>query len=149
MAYQFKEIGEKKIGSSVNSVRFKFKKYVKCYYFANDMIKETKIWLLIILINISGCTGDLSQDLTNIAIVGGVGYGLYRLYNISSKSEDVNNYNTTENKNYPSCRESYQDFQGCCSYHHGVLGCYGYEVYCIDGTISPTCTCTVPICVLY
>lgn len=34
--------------------------------------------------------------------------------------------------------------RGCCSWHGGVCGCYGWRVVCCDGTLSPTCTCNQP-----
>jgi hypothetical protein len=40
-----------------------------------------------------------------------------------------------------------ENFQGCCSWHQGVTGCYNYRVICNDGTVSPSCMCTVPYCV--
>ena len=32
-------------------------------------------------------------------------------------------------------------YQGCCSWHGGVCGCYGWRVLCCDGRLSPSCTC--------
>lgn len=36
--------------------------------------------------------------------------------------------------------------RGCCSRHGGVAGCNSYgRTICMDGTLSPSCTCTPPI----
>ena len=48
---------------------------------------------------------------------------------------------------YPNSYNSYNSFQGCCSYHGGVsmVGnsplCASGRVICNDGRFSPTCTC--------
>lgn len=35
--------------------------------------------------------------------------------------------------------------RGCCSHHGGVYGCHkSGRTLCMDGTLSPTCTCVVP-----
>lgn len=51
-----------------------------------------------------------------------------------------------KSQNIPQCRKT-QNFQGCCSWHGGVAGCYNYRVVCNDKTYSPTCRCSVPYCV--
>lgn len=40
--------------------------------------------------------------------------------------------------------------RGCCSHHGGVSGCSSSErQICNDGTLSPTCTCTLKITYIY
>ena len=40
--------------------------------------------------------------------------------------------------------------RGCCSHHWGVSGCSSSRrQICKDGTLSPTCTCTVAVTYIY
>lgn len=95
--------------------------------------------LLFICCILIGCT---ENNLGATALVAGTGYGLYRIHEISKK--DNSNYYFDDD-----CRNYYQNFRGCCSYHGGVAGCYNYYVICNDNTISPTCRCSINYCVVY
>jgi len=35
--------------------------------------------------------------------------------------------------------------RGCCSHHDGVCGCSGGRQLCCDGTLSPSCTCSIQL----
>ena len=102
-------------------------------------LNRKSLTLLICVFILNGCTDDVMKDLLGIGAVSVVGYGVYKASKDSSKNTET----------IPDCRQYYQNLQGCCSYHGGVAGCYNYYVYCIDGTVSPTCKCVVPICIYY
>ena len=95
--------------------------------------------ILLICCFLVGCT---ENDLATTAVIAGAGYGLYRVHEISKKDNNYYYYND-------DCRNYYQNFQGCCSYHTGVARCYKYYVICNDGTVSPSCECDIFYCVAY
>lgn len=100
--------------------------------------------ILLVCCFLVGCT---ENDLAATAVVAGVGYGAYRVHKISQKIEG-----TTYTPEYyldDDCKNYYQSFQGCCSWHGGVAGCYNYDVICNDGEVSPSCECGIFYCTAY
>lgn len=92
-----------------------------------------------------GCAELNANQVTAIAIGIVVGYGLYEI----SKNSGANTYTPVSYYKKDDCKNLYQSFRGCCSYHGGVAGCYNYYVICNDGTISRTCRCSTSYCVAY
>lgn len=102
------------------------------------------VLLVLTCFTVNSCTGNIENDLLTATIVGGTGYGIYRLHKISEKTEEY------YAPYYPDCKyDCYQNLQGCCSRHIGVLGCMNYRVYCNDGAMSPSCACSVHTCKVY
>lgn len=90
----------------------------------------------------------MSEDLKNRPTLKGFWNNFAQLG--SSLGPALKAYHDEEN-NYREydCKRFYQNFQGCCSYHEGVAGCYDYYVICNDDTISRDCRCTTSICKVY